>query len=96
MPEYRVTFGSRYRYDPYPNQDALDFVPHPNGWVCIEAENEPQARLAAFALLDQAWAFLYAPPFVNDGPPSGRWDQLYPGGELARYTAAELLERAQT
>jgi hypothetical protein len=87
MPDFRITFGMRYAHEPHPKAGLLDFTPTPDGYVVIEAEDEFTARMAAFAFLGKAWAFIYAEPFED-------WSDRFPRGELARFKAPDLLAGA--
>lgn len=55
MSLFVVTFGQRFHRDQHPL-----FPPaHPDGWVAVEARDEHQAHLLAFAALGRQWAFVY-------------------------------------
>lgn len=74
MSDWYVMFGQRYRYEPHPMlwQEYGGRVP--DGWVRIEAPDEPTARGVASILLGEAWACIYA---ADDFEPD-----LYPLGEM--------------
>ena len=69
MPEYRVTFGNKYRHETHPTYPGA----HPDGWVAIHAGSEESARETVVALLAGFWSCLHAPgdpgyPDVLDYP----------------------------
>ena len=74
MSEYYVTFGQKYRYEPHPMLWQGYGGRVPDGWVRIEAPDEPTARGVASILLGEAWACIYA---ADDFGPD-----LYPLGEM--------------
>ncbi len=54
-PEFRATFGQKYRTEPHPLFPTVT----PDHYVSIYATDVEKARSIAFAVLDTAWAFLY-------------------------------------
>lgn len=92
MAEFRLTFGVQYAREPHP----VNEIAHPDGWVTIIADDYEDARWLAFREFGRCWSGLYTlDDFVrNVDPLTGRpyahpvpVDQLYPLGELARFTA---------
>lgn len=73
LKQFYFTFGQRYRTEPHP----LGTLAHPDGYVCVEAENSEEARKFMHSLCGLAWSGCYYEP------PE---DRYYPRGEVKRYT----------
>ena len=72
MTTFFVTFGAQYAHEPHP----ISRIPHPDGWVEIEADNEAGAREIAVREFGTYWSFIYS---AVDWEPS-----YFPLGCLAR------------
>lgn len=83
LPVFYVTFGARYAREPHPKWALA----HPDGYLVLEAEDEPFAREAAWKLCGQHWAFIYTQEqmFADVRHGGLTADDLFPRGELARY-----------
>ena len=98
LTEYRVTFGSRYRWASDPAPVALPEA-HPDGWLAIFAPDETAARDALWDRLPMGWADIVraddeAATRLNvvEAPDLG-WLAMYPRGELARWVITEPRSR---
>jgi len=71
LPKYYVTFGVMYSEEEHP------YFPnaHPDGWVEIESPSENEARIEAYNLFNDKWAFIYN---ENNFDPT-----KYPAGRIA-------------
>ena len=78
MDNFYVTFGQQYRYNQHPAAG------HPDGWFLIIAEDETDARSAAFKLMGDKWAFMYPESEFNK--------DYFPMGLLRTIDATKLLE----
>ena len=65
-----ITFAANHYPHPYGREV------HPDGYVVIEAEDESQARAAAFHIYGQKWSFIY-----SEKPE----ERFVPKGELKRW-----------
>lgn len=79
LTEWRVTFGSRYSYEPHPTFPAA----HPDGWLTVCAPNYGAARTYTVGLLWTAWSDIHAAADFEDTAFDGH--VYYPRGELARH-----------
>lgn len=55
MPKYYLTFGTKYAEEQHPYFHNA----HPDGWVEIESQSEMEARVEAYDLFEDKWAFIY-------------------------------------
>lgn len=55
MPKYYLTFGIQYAEEQHPYFHNA----HPDGWVEIESQSEMEARVEAYDLFEDKWAFIY-------------------------------------
>jgi hypothetical protein len=78
MKEFAITFGFQYDREPHP----FFSLAHPQGFIVIEADDEEDARMMAYAHLGSAWAFIYE----TDSPVWVEFSPAYTKGELARWT----------
>lgn len=71
--EFYLTFARKYARISHPTCEQA----HPDGWVTIEARDEPHARYLAWKHFGPAWCTIYDRPLTKD---------LFPKGELIRVT----------
>lgn len=83
MNKYYLTFGANHNND-HPGLAALFASRIHDGFIVIEAEDYASARMFAFAIFSDEWAFLRA---EEDWDPS-----FFPLGELAARAAARAAE----
>jgi hypothetical protein len=81
MPEFRVTFGQKWRREPHPQLP----VAHPDGYVIIEAETWDQAFEEAKLVLGKNFSDVYSAPL------SAEEARMYPRGVLARFVVGKTL-----
>lgn len=55
MPKYYLTFGIKYAEELHPYFHNA----HPDGWVEFESQSENDARVEAYDLFEDKWAFIY-------------------------------------
>lgn len=77
MPEFRITFGQKYRRELHPTFGGA----HPDGWLTIMADDEDAARATAVGWLGTKYSSLANAAAYDD------WDAYFPLGELHRIEA---------
>lgn len=56
MPNWYLTFGSKYRQEPHP----LGSGAHPDGYIVVYGLNEAIARQQVVQLIGDKWSMLYS------------------------------------
>lgn len=75
LQKFYLTFGVKYRHEDHPKWLGAD----PDGWVLIEAPDEPQARRLAHEVLGPYWSMLYPETHF---PVELNKRQYYPNGQI--------------
>lgn len=79
MANFYLTIGVQYSHEPHP----LDL--HPDGYVVVEADDEPEGRRAVFELMGDKWSMLYdEDEFFSEEQTYGRLRAVdhFPAGRL--------------
>lgn len=77
-PEFRATFGQRFRHDTHPVSPLINA----DNYISIYAPDFEKARQIAFAVLDTAWAFLYPAEEYDED----EWRVMCPLGRVGLIT----------
>lgn len=78
--KFYLTFGVKYRHEVHPHWEGAD----PDGWVLIEALDEPAARALAQQYLGMFWSMLYPDTHFTEELNKRMY---YPKGTIATISA---------